>query len=170
MGQGAWGRGHPQAERVPIAIDLPSERQSREVWSCGALSRGPSCTARHLSRGGSGAEHRATREPWRATVSNGLLRSRGPIAVPCVVWAQLSRSHRWPRTFWGGGRGGPVQCVRLSLLFQVLCLQHLHLSPAHHPLRMLAKLEEGCLSPSDHPTPSTGAPGAQEAELLGLAR
>lgn len=66
--------------------------------------------ARHLSRGWSGAEPGATREPGRATVPNGLWRPGrqatapaalpsglpGPVVAPCGTRAQLFRSHRWP--------------------------------------------------------------------------
>lgn len=140
--------------------------------SCGVagpLSRAARA-ARHLSRGESGAEPGATREPGRVIVPNCLwhpgrqappclsrvpLALLDPVAARCVARAQLSRSHRWPGRVPGvcvvGGLGGLVLCVRLSLL---------HLPPPRP--RSPASTSQPC--------PSSGSPTRKVGKGVSLPR
>lgn len=186
-GRAGWhGAGGIPGGEDPAAFDHWSKLQS-ELWHCGGAPSQAARAARHLSRDESGAEPGATREPGRVTVANGLWHPGrqapaaaalpsalpDPVAGPCVARAQLSRSHRWPGRFprvcVGGGVGGLVLCVHLSLLRPPSPgpLQRLHLSPAHHPARRLAKLEKGCLSHGDRPTSGPGASGRTRLSCWG---
>lgn len=131
-GLGGTGLGVSQVERILQPLTTGASCRA----SCGVA--GPlsqaARAARHLSRGESGAEPGATREPGRVTVPNGLWHPGrqapasaalpsalpDPVAAPCVARAQLSRSHRWPGRVpgvcVGGGVGALVLCVRLSFL------------------------------------------------------
>lgn len=168
MQGGTAKRAYPDGES-PVAFDFPTDTPQGCGAAGGPVRRRLHCRWRHLSRDGSGVEPRATREPRRATVPNGL----GPVAVPCLAWAQLSPSHRWPQNIPEGvcGGTGSVRASLSSSARQVPCSQHLHLSPAHHPARMLAKLKRGMYvcrpPPAPASAPAVTAPPQEAREPRG---
>lgn len=165
--KGARGGRHPEVERAPLPLT------TRAMFQRGVELREPcpgaSCAARHLSRGGSGAESRATREPRRATVPNGLRGPgpcRGPLRGTGSTFSEPQVAQEHSRGWWLGGGGGEeaTSTVRapLSSVRQVPCPQHLYLSPAHHPHACSQSWKRGVAPPTpprNRPTLGPGAPG-----------
>lgn len=164
MQGGTAKRASPDGEG-PVAFDFPRST----LQSCGSPVRRPSALPLappfpRRERGGaqSNAGAPAGHCPQRPEPCSGSLLGAGSTFSKPQVAPEHSRG-----CVCGGEQ---VQCARLSSSArQVPCPQHLHLSPAHHPARMLAKLKRGMCVPRPRPRrnrPTPEGPGAPERTRL----